>query len=820
MPSLTPTEAAARAAALTVRSYDVDLDLTTGDRTFASTSRIMFAATTDSTFVDVKPEALTAVTLNGVPVDVAGLEDGRLPLSGLAADNELVVTATMAYTNSGEGLHRSVDVTDGRAYLYAMGFLDASPQVFACFDQPDLKAPYRFRVAAPEDWVVVGNAPATQAAPGRWELAETKPLSTYFVTLVAGPYHHVRSEHDGIPLGLLCRQSLAEHLDGEADDLFTVTRQAFDEFHRLFGYRYPFGEYHQAFVPEFNAGAMENPGCVTIRDEAVFRSAVTEGERSTRARTVVHEMAHMWFGDTVTMRWWNDLWLNESFAEYMAYRVSTTATRYVDNWTDFAFVRRWWGLQADQRSSTHPVASESGKDALGALEDFDGISYAKGAAVLKQLVAYLGDDVFLAGVRAHIASNEFGNATLADLMDKWAAARGGDPAELDHWARAWLRTPGVDTIRAERIPGGVRLHRTAPEAHPADRPHKFTIGVYDAAGAGGRIPVLLDADSVDVEVPGEPAVIVPDAGDDTWAKIRLDENSLARLPDVLPHLAEPETRAVVWNALRDAVENAELDPRTVFDVLCAALPYEQSDIAVGALLNWTRRRILGGFLPEEPFTERLADVLAQRLPRVVAGSSLQLALTRGLIATTSDAAMLQGWLADTGVPDGLAVDADLRWLITLRLARLGAIDEAGIDEELARDKSSEGIVHATRCRSALPHPAAKERAWALIATDAEVSNYELYAACEGFWHPSQLDVTAPYVDRYFAEIPGTAKLRTGWLVGRAAVLAFPRTFVDESVVAKAEALAADDAVSSGIRRGVSDEADDLRRVLAVRRTFP
>jgi aminopeptidase N len=701
-----------------------------------------------------------------------------------------------------------------------MGFLDASPQVFACFDQPDLKAPYRLRVTAPEDWVVVGNAPATRLAPGRWELAETKPLSTYFVTLVAGPYHHLRSEHDGIPLGLLCRQSLAEHLDREADDLFTVTRQAFDAFHRLFGYRYPFGEYHQAFVPEFNAGAMENPGCVTFRDELVFRSVVTEGERSTRARTVVHEMAHMWFGDTVTMRWWNDLWLNESFAEYMAYRVSTTATRYVDNWTDFAFVRKWWGLQADQRSSTHPVASEPGKDALAALDDFDGISYAKGAATLKQLVAYLGDDTFLAGVREHIATNEFGNATLADLLAKWAAARGGDPAELDRWAQAWLRTPGVDTIRAERIPRGVRLHRTAPEAHPAERPHKFTIGVYDSTGAGERIAVLLDADSVDVEVPGDPAVIVPDAGDDTWAKIRLDEHSLGRLAEVLPGLREAETRAVVWSALRDAVENAELDPRVVFDVLCAALPHENSDIAVGALLNWTRRRMLGGFLPEQPFTGRVADVLAARVPQAVAGSSLQLALARGLIATTSDARLLQGWMAGTGVPDGLAIDADLRWLITLRLSRLGAIDDAGIDEELARDNSSEGKVHATRCRAALPDHAAKERAWALIATDADVSNYELYAACEGFWHPAQLEVTAPYVDRYFAEIAGTAKLRTGWVVGRTAMLAFPRTFVDESVIAKADALAADGAVGSGIRRAVSDEADDLRRVLAVRRAFP
>ena len=822
MPSLSPAEAATRAAAVAVRSCAVELDLTTGERTFASTTRIVFTATADATFVDIKPDSLTSAVLNGVPVDVAGLEDGRLPLTGLSTDgdNELVVEAAMAYTNSGEGLHRSVDAVDGKTYLYAMGFLDASPQWFACFDQPDLKAPYRVTVTAPEDWIVVGNGAATQTSPGRWELAETRPLSTYFVTLVAGPYHHLKSEHDGIPLGLLCRQSLAAHLDREADDLFTVTGQAFDEFHRLFGYRYPFGEYHQAFVPEFNAGAMENPGCVTFRDELVFRSAVTDGERSTRARTVVHEMAHQWFGDTVTMKWWNDLWLNESFAEYMAHRVATSATRYVDNWTDFAFVRKWWGLQADQRSSTHPVASEPGKDALAALEDFDGISYAKGAATLKQLVAYLSDDVFLAGVREHIAGNEFGNATLADLLGKWSDARGGDPAELDRWAQAWLRTPGLDTIRAERFPGGVRLHRTAPEAYPAQRPHKFTLGVYDETGAGERIPVLLDGDSVDVEVPGEPALIVPDAGDDTWAKIRLDDRSTARLAEVLPRLADAETRAVIWNALRDGVEDAETDPRMVFDVLCAALPAEDSDIAIGELLRWTRNRMLGGFLTVEPFSARLAEVLTDKLPRIPAGSGLQLSVVRALIASTSDARLIRGWLDGDGVPDGLAVDADLRWLITLRLARLGAIDEDGIAAELSRDPSSEGRVHATRCRAALPSAAAKDRAWSLITTDAELANYELYAACEGFWHPAQLDVTGSYVDRYFAEIAGTAKLRTGWVVNYAATLAFPRTFVEESVVAKAEALVADDGVGSGIRRAVSDAADDLRRILAVRRAFP
>ena len=817
MPSLTVDGARTRAAALTVHSYDVDLDLTRGDRTFGSTTRIVFSAAVQSTYVDVKPDELTSVTLNGQPVDVAGLNDGRLTLTGLAAENELVVVASMLYSNDGEGLHRSVDAADGLPYLYVMSFLDAAPRVFACFDQPDLKAPYTVKVTAPPEWIVLGNGAATQVSPGRWELTQTQPLSTYFVTLVAGPYHQLKDEHDGIPLSVVSRQSLAEALDREAEDLFTVTKQAFDEFHRLFGYRYPFGEYHQAFVPEFNAGAMENPGCVTFRDQMVFRSAVTDGQRSSRARTVVHEMAHQWFGDTVTMQWWNDLWLNESFAEYMAHRVSTAATKYTDNWIDFAFIRKWWGLQADQRSSTHPIAADAVKDALASLDDFDGISYAKGAAVLKQLAAYLGDDVFLAGVRAHITSNEFGNATFADLVAKWTEA---GAVGLDSWAQNWLRTPGVDTITAERTATGIKLRRTAPADHPAERPHQFTVGGYDESGAAVSVPVLLDGDEVEVDLDPSLAVVVPDATDDTWAKIRLDADSLANLATVLPKIEDGVTRAVVLNSVRDAIADAELDPRLGFDVLVAALPHETSDIAVATMVGWAESRLLGIYLPYEPYRGQLAAVLTERLGSTLPGSSLQLAVIRGVVRLTDDVNLLNGWLDGTGVPEGLAMDADLRWLIMLRLARLGAIGDAEIDTELARDNTSEGIVHAAECRAALPTLEAKERAWAVLMTDAEVANYELYAAGSGFWHPTQAELTAPYVERFFAEIGGTGKFRSGWVVASSTRSSFPRYAIDERVVRLATELAADEDVPAGIRRAVADDRDDLTRALAIRAAYP
>ncbi len=816
MPSLTVDGARTRAAALSVQSYDVDLDLTQGERTFGSTTTIRFTASSPTTWLDVKPDELTSVTLNGTAVDVAGLNDGRLELTDLQPENELVVVASMLYSHDGEGLHRAVDAADGLVYTYAMSFLDAAPRIFACFDQPDLKAPYRMKVTAPPEWLVLGNGAATQVSPGRWELAETLPLSTYFVTVVAGPYHQITDSHDGIPLSVVSRQSLKDALDREAEDMFTVTKQSFDEYHRMFGYRYPFGEYHQAFVPEFNAGAMENPGCVTFRDSMVFRSAATDAERGNRARTIVHEMAHQWFGDTVTMKWWNDLWLNESFAEYMAHRVSTAATNYQDNWIDFAFIRKWWGLQADQRSSTHPVAADAVKDAASSLDDFDGISYAKGAAVLKQLAAYLGDDVFLAGVNAHIRANEFGNATFADLVTKWTEAGAVD---LETWAQNWLRTPGLDTISASRTATGIKLHRTVPTAYPASRPHKLTVGGYDADGRGTTVDVLLDADEVEVALDPSLAVVIPDAGDDTWAKIRLDAESLANLPSVLPKIEDGVTRAVVLNSLRDSVADAELDPKLGFEVVLGLLPTETSDIAVGTMLNWANTHLLGVYLPYEPYRGRLADAIAARLQTAPAGSSLQLAAARGVARFSDDVELLKGWLADDGVPEGLAMDADLRWLVTGRLARLGAIGDAEIDAELERDTSSEGVVHAVRCRASLPTVQAKERAWTQIMTDADIANYELYAACEGFWHPTQVELTAPYVDRYFAEIAGTEKLRSGWVVAQSAKLAFPRYAVEQRVVDRAADLVADESVAAGIRRSIGDSVDDLKRALAVRSAF-
>ncbi|UMG92541.1 M1 family aminopeptidase [Nocardioides sp. TF02-7] len=525
--SLTRDEATQRGGALTVTSYDVVLDLAASEETFSSTTTIRFATTGGDTFVDVKPVALHRATLDGQELDPAGLDRGRLPLSPAAGEHELVVEATMPFRNDGEGLHRSVDPADGRAYVYGMSFMDAAPTVFACFDQPDLKAPYTMTVTAPADWLVVGNARAEQVgAEGdvrQWRLGPTPPLSTYFVTLVAGPYHFLAEDHDGIRLSLSSRASLAGTLEREAGELFTLTRQSLDELHRLFERRYAFGDYHQAFVPEFNAGAMENPGCVTIRDPLLFDRPSTRADRSYRAALIAHEMAHQWFGNLVTPQWWDDLWLNESFAEYVGYRVAADATEYDDAWVDQSYSRRVWGLTADQRPTTHPVAGNGAVDALAALQDFDGISYARGSNVLRQLATRLGDEVFLAGVRDHFDRHPFGNATMHDLFESWSRAGAGD---LDGFVRDWLRTPGPDLLELDRAAGVVR--RTPPAEHPADRHHRLNVAVHGDDG-WERLPLELAGPETPFEVAADTPVLI-DADETTWAVTPPDLVTMAALP--------------------------------------------------------------------------------------------------------------------------------------------------------------------------------------------------------------------------------------------------------------------------------------------------
>jgi aminopeptidase N len=844
MLSLTRDEAVARAALIAVDSYEIELDLSGArdEDLFDSRAVVRFRCQSPgrATFVELKPSELVSGALNGEPLDPATLSGNRLALPARHGENELVVHARMAYSNTGEGLHRFTDPEDGETYLYAQTFLDEAQRVFACFDQPDLKAPVTLTVSAPPGWAVAGNGPGEELADGRWRFTASQPLATYFVSVIAGPYHVRRDSHDGIPLAVYCRRSLAPHLDRDVEEIFAITRVAFDRYHELFGVRYPFDKFDQAFVPEFNEGAMENAGLVVLRDDYLFRSAVADDERESRALVIVHELAHMWFGDLVTMRWWDDLWLNESFAEYLAFRVVAEVTRFTNAWTGFAVGRKGWGYAADQRPSTHPVAPESIADSAMALLNFDGISYAKGASVLRQLAVWLGDEPFLAGLRAHMRTNAYGNASLDDLLSALAAASGRD---LTHWAEVWLRRAQVNTLRPEIAIGAdgrytsVTVVQTAPADHPTLRPQRIGVGVYSGGTCRERVVVDLDPDASGgrTAVPQLAGVEAGDLlllndGDLGYAKIRFDDASRRSLPRILPALSDSLPRALIWAAAADAVRDAEMRASEFLDLFVAGVAAEAEVTVLRDVVRFATARTVDALFPQTGVVVRylppdrvdlaqatVATTCRAGLAASDPADSRRLVLARGYVAAAGggDVPRLREWLADPSVAD-VEIDAEMRWAILVRLAALDAIDEDDIAAEQARDQSASGAEHAARCRSARPDPEAKAAAWRTIMEDESLSNRLAIATAEGFWQPGQLDLLESYVERYFAEIPAVANRRTQSMVSYIASATFPRYSVCAGTVAWAEELIASASIDPTLRRIAVDCTDELRRAVAGR----
>jgi aminopeptidase N len=797
-------------------AYDVTLDLAADPRTFRSITRLRFRSGAGRSFVDVRPVSLDLVELDGRTLDPARLAGGRYPLELDDGEHELVVDALMPFRNDGEGLHRSTDPADGHDYVYGMSFMDAAPTVFACFDQPDLKAPYTFHVTAPPDWQVAANTAGKETEPGRWEFEESAPLATYFVAVVAGPYHVVESMHDGIPLRLLARQSLARFLDEQAEDILTVTGQSFDELHRLFGIRYPFGKYDQAFVPEFNAGAMENPGLITFRDLYVFPARTTRAQHVQRATTIAHEMAHQWFGNLVTPAWWDDLWLNESFAEYAGMRVTATATQYDDAWAWSSLNRKNWGLAADTRPSTHPVAGNGAADALSALQDFDGISYAKGSATLRQLATRIGDDVFLAGVRDHFDRHRFGNATMHDLFASWERAGAGD---LGPWTEAWLRTAGLDTLRLDR--GAGELVCTPPGTGPR-RPHALDLAVLTGDDWQVR-PVELHAERTRAPVGDAPVLLDP--RERTWADLEIDPVTLARLPELFPAMSDPLLRASVWNAVRSGVHQGTLPPAQALSVVCAGIPVEEQDAALTAMVHWTAEEVradlagsgkLPAVLPDPAAgSRRVRSAFADRLASAAPGSGVQLAALHGVVATTTDAAELWA-LLDGDLPAGTTLDSDLRWRLVKRLTALGATDRPFLAGQLEMERTESTVNAWTWCMAALADEDAKAWAWDRFTGAAEASNYELEMAGLGMWQPGQDDLLGPYVDRYFADVAATGEVRAGWALAATGQFFYPITALSADTVAATERTVADPGIDPGLRRRLADCGDEVRRRMAAR----
>jgi aminopeptidase N len=833
--NLTRDEARERARLLNVGSYQVHVDLTGGETTFTSVTTVSFRCGSPgaSAFIDLTAPAVSEITLNSAAVSPDAFDGDRIRLTGLQADNELRVVAECAYSRSGEGLHRFTDPVDGGVYLYSdLETFDAH-RIYACFDQPDLKATFEFSVTAPGSWRVISNmAPdvTPQAAPGDdpaaayWHFPPTPVMSSYITALAAGPYHVVTAEHDGIPLGIYCRASLARYLDPE--EIFEVTRQGFDFFHAAFGVRYPFGKYDQLFVPEFKEGAMENAGCVTFLEDYVFRSRVTDFARELRAETILHEMAHMWFGDLVTMRWWDDLWLNESFATWAGTLAQADATRWRAAWTTFAQLHKAWAYQQDQLPSTHPIAADI-PDIATVEVNFDGITYAKGAAVLKQLVAYVGKDNFLAALRRYFDQHAFGNATLADLLAALEETSGRD---LSTWSKQWLETAGVNTLRPEIQVGDdgaiteFAVLQEAPAAHPVLRPHRIAVGLYDRTEAGLIRRRQVEADvsgdrSVLTDLSGEyrPDLVLINDDDLTYAKIRLDEHSLRTLISAIGEFQDSLPAALCWSAAWDMCRDAEMAARDYVRLVMSGLD-SVGDISVPQTLlrqaGAAARRYTDPAWRDTGL-RLIAATLRELLQHAEAGSDRQLAYLQALTggaAEPGDLALLRGLLDGSTALDGLAVDTELRWRLLHRLVSRGAAGLAEIAAELARDATDAGERRAATCRAAIPDATAKQAAWDAV-TSGTLPNAMFRATLSGFVDPDQPELLQPYAQRYFDVIGDIwrdwSSDMAQWFVNNA----YPLSLVSQETVRMTDEYIAEANPPAPLHRLLTECRDSVQRAL-------
>ncbi|SDC08730.1 aminopeptidase N [Streptomyces prasinopilosus] len=848
--NLTREEAQQRAKLLTVDSYEIDLDLSGAQEggTYRSVTTVRFDVSTDAdgaeSFIDLVAPTVHEVTLNGDSLDPAEVfADSRIALPGLLPGrNVLRVSADCAYTNTGEGLHRFVDPVDGQAYLYTQFEVPDARRVFASFEQPDLKATFRFTVKAPAGWTVVSNSPTPEPRDNVWEFEPTPRISTYITALIVGPYHSVHSvyEKDGqsVPLGIYCRPSLAEHLD--ADAIFDVTRQGFAWFQEKFDYAYPFGKYDQLFVPEFNAGAMENAGAVTIRDQYVFRSKVTDAAYEVRAATILHELAHMWFGDLVTMEWWNDLWLNESFATYAeaACQADAPGSKWPHSWTTFANSMKTWAYRQDQLPSTHPIMADI-RDLDDVLVNFDGITYAKGASVLKQLVAYVGKDAFFSGVQAYFKRHAYGNTRLSDLLGALEETSGRD---LSTWSKKWLETAGINVLRPEIETDGAdgtgtitsfAIRQEAP-ALPAGakgestlRPHRIAVGLYDLDAASGK---LVRVDRVELDVDGEltsvpelvgrarPAVVLLNDDDLSYAKVRLDERSLAFVTEHLGDFEASLPRALCWASAWDMTRDGELATRDYLSLVLSGIGKE-SDIGVVQSLHRQVKLAIDLYAApgaRETLLNRWTEATLAHLRAAEAGSDHQLAWARAFAATarTPDQLdLLDSLLDGTKTVEGLAVDTELRWAFVQRLAAVGRYDESEIAAEYERDKTAAGERHAATARAARPSEETKAEAWASVVESDKLPNALQEAVIAGFVQTDQRELLAPYTDRYFEALAGVWESRSYEMAQQIAVGLYPAIQVSGETLEKTDAWLASADPNAALRRLVSESRAGVERAL-------
>jgi aminopeptidase N len=836
--NLTRLEAQERKSVVDVQSYEIDLDLTRGAEVFGSSTTVRFTATPGaSTFIDALTRTVHSVTLNGTALDVAAVSDGvRVQLDDLAAENVLEVVADAEYTNTGEGLHRFVDPVDGEVYLYSQFEVPDSRRVFAVFEQPDLKATFRFTVTAPSRWQVVSNQPTPEPAidgeVATWSFSPTPVLSSYITAIIAGPYDVVRSDltsSDGrtIPLGIFTRRSLTEYLD--ADYIFEKTRQGFAYYEEKFRYAYPFEKYDQLFVPEFNAGAMENAGAVTFVETYVFRSKVTDAIKERRVVTILHELAHMWFGDLVTMKWWNDLWLNESFAEWASTISTAEATEWTEAWTTFQAMEKSWAYRQDQLPSTHPVVAT-----INDLEDvqvnFDGITYAKGGSVLKQLVAWVGIDAFYAGVAAYFQKHHHSNTELSDLLVELEATSG---RELTSWSEKWLETAGVNTLRpeietdADGVITSFAILQEAPADYPTIRPHRLAVGLYDFDGDAlvRTHRVEIDVDGTRTEVPElvgqhRGALVLTNDDDLAYAKIRLDDQSLATAIEHLSAISDPLARALVWGSVWDATRDAETSPFDYVRLVLSNIASETESTTIRTTLTQLVQAARSYVAPARR-AEVLAEVgdrLLELAKEAAAGSDAQFQFVKFFAAAASTSAHAEALRAlhDGSLAlDGLEVDTDLRWELLEGLVLVGAADEAEIDAALEADNTANGAQAAARARAAIPTTEGKLAAFASVVDSAEQPNAIVRATAQGFQHVNDPAVLRPVVERYFSSLTGIWESRSYHIADTLVSGLYPAGLADQELADASRAWLDVNPDVPALRRIVTESLSGVERALRV-----
>jgi aminopeptidase N len=848
--NLTRAEAQLRSDLLSTNTYRVEVDLTgrrdiDPETTFVSTSEVSFSTRRRGrTHIDLIGERVLAASLDQVALDTEAFASSRFPLVVEPGDHQLTITAVYRFSRTGEGLHRFVDPSDSRIYLYSQFEVSDARRVFACFEQPDLKARFQIAVLAPKSWTVVSNGSQTDRTEldqdyARWDFAETEPISTYLTAVVAGDYYSINDSYAGaggwVPMTLMCRQSLVPDFD--TDRILTTTKSGFEVFERDFGVAYPFGKYDQVFVPEYNGGAMENVGCVTLRDDYLFRSKVTSASYEGRDNTILHELSHMWFGDLVTMKWWDDLWLKESFAEWAShYSMSQSGDDPDHPWAAFCNSRKNWAYRQDQLPSTHPIAADMVD--LEAVElNFDGITYAKGASVLRQLVAFVGLGDFLSGVRAYFHEHAFGNTQLRDLLTALQKSSGRD---LTRWSDEWLEKAGVNTLKPVVEAAGdgtfasLEIEQTAPTDWPTLRSHRIAIGLYDLSDGELRRRSRIETDvtgarTAILELVGEqqPDLTLVNDDDLTYAKVRLDSRSLRTVLDHIHQLRSPLARAVCWGATWDMCRDAELPAADYVELALRGVGDESDLTAVGAVLAQ-------GLKAAVDFTdigerdavrarweEGLLDLLTASQP----GSDHQLALAKAYpaaVRSASGSTRLSEWLAGTDVPDGLAIDTQLRWTVVTNLARLGAIAEAAIDAELRSDPTIMGAEHAAGARAAQPSEHAKAAAWRLAVDEDSIPNETHKRICLQFWQPDQEAVLAPYLDRYLQVAEDISDSRDGWATKGVAlrknvlVSLFPQPADTTAFIQQLDGWLDRTELADSVRRLVDERRHDTLRALRCR----